>query len=230
MNRKLMLLASGVLAALAFAALPALASAGEYEAHCEGAKECVGTITGGHAELRNDAGQSITCTITEGDTSFKTTSTTGTANLTFKECREQITFFHFKCNTPGLGAGHISVQGLVYHLVNLEPSPQTVPGIKFTNVNVTFECAGFANKTVTGSVVGEILNPASVCNQTVSTTSVKFAEASGATGTQKYMQITTSGTKTDLISNEDTSSSTYRTSAQIGEGIIHWTPSVKITC
>lgn len=222
-----MLLAAGALAALAFAALPTIASAGEYEAHCEGAAECTGTITGSHAELNNDNNEAITCTITEGTTSFTSTSTTGKASLTFKECREQITIFHFKCNSPGLPAGHITVPNLVYHVVNLEHSPQTVPGIKFTDVNVTFECTGFSKKTVTGSVVGEILNPASVCEKSVSTHSVKFAQAS--TGVQKWMQITTTGTKTDLISNNH-AGGTYTTSAQIAEGTIHWSKPVKITC
>jgi hypothetical protein len=225
MNNKLMLLAAGVL--IAIAAHPALASAGEYALHCEGAVECTGTITGNHVELKNDANEAITCTTFEGSTSFTSTSTTGTASLTFRECREQITFFHFKCNSPGLGSGHITAPNLTYHVINLEPSPGVKPGIKFTNVAVTFECAGYSTKTMTGSLVGEMLNPASFCNQSVTTHTVKFAQSSA--GVQQWMQVTTTGTKTDLVTNDDAESA-YTTSAVITEGPIHWSRPVKITC
>jgi len=226
-----MLLAAGALSALAFAALPALASAGEYEAHCIGFATCTGTVAGGAAELETDGGEVITCSSVGGNTSFTTTSTTGTANLTFTGCREHITFFTFQCNSSGLANGTIHVNNLTYHLVNLEHSG-TVPGVKFTDVSVTFECTGFAKRTVTGSVVGALEAPANFCNKAVASHKVTFEEGA-TTGTQKYTQITTTGTQTDLVSNSHTAGhpdNTYTTSAQKGTGTITWNHNVEITC
>jgi len=228
MNKKLMLLAAGVLSALAFAALPALASADEFQAHCEGAAECTGTIAGGVSELENSAGERIKCTGLTGNAKFATTSTTGTANLVFTECREQITAFKFKCNGGGGGAGEIKVNNLTYHLINLEETPTTTPGLKFTGVNVTFECTGFSKKTVTGEVAGEIEEASTICNSAVNSHKINF-EQSTTTGKQRWGQTETTGTFTDLISNNDAGGS-YLTSAQIGTGTVTWNHPVKITC
>jgi len=227
MNRKPMLLAAGVLTAIAFAALPALASGGEYEAHCIGGSTCVGEITGGATSLESDNGDIITCSTVGGSTSFATTSTTGTVNLHFTGCREHVTFFTFQCNSPGSAAGTINVTGVTYHLVNLEHGG-TTPGVKLTNVSVTFDCPGYTKKTVTGSVVGHLENPASFCNTATTTHAVNFQQGA-STGIQKYMQVTTTGTQTDLIANND-SGGTYTTAAQLGTGIIHWNNPVMITC
>jgi hypothetical protein len=229
--KKLMLLATGALIAFAFAALPAISSAGEFEAHCEGAAKCEGTITtpaGGFFELENNAGQRIRCTELSGSTSFTSTTKTGTATLDFGNCREQETIFKFQCTTPGMTAGTILVSNLTYHLVNLNDplkGEANTPGIAFTSVNSTFVCAGgFENKTVTGNVLGRVEN---ACSSSSTTTSVNF-EAGVVTGEQKYMQITKTGAILDLTSgphSPDTS-----TSSQIGTGIIHWSKPVKITC
>jgi len=226
MNKKLMLLAAGALTALAFAALPTVASAEEYLAHCE-VHECVGTITGGTSSLVSDNGDTITCSAVGGGTTLTTTSTTGEANLHFTGCREHVTFFTFQCNSAGAAAGTINANGLTYHLVNLEHGG-TTPGIKFTNVSVTFECTGFSKKTVTGSVVGHLTEPANICNKTVTTHTVHF-EQGATTGSQKYKQVTTTGTETDLIANNDAGGS-YTTAAQIASGTIHWNHDVEITC
>lgn len=236
MNKKLMLLAVGALTALAFAALPALASATEYEAHCQDAKGntvaiCEGEVTGGTAELRNSNNEIIKCTGTGGTTSFATTTTTGTANLKFTGCKEQATIFKFNCNSVGSGTGIIEAANLTYHLINLESGVKT-PGIKFTGISVTFTCAGFSDKTVTGSVVGHMHDPATICNQALATHSVNFQEkVGGPVGTQTWMQTETTGTKTDLISNND-AGGTYFTSSQVATGTIHWKDGnlVKITC
>jgi len=224
-----MLLAAGVLSALAFAALPALASADEFQAHCEGAATCTGEITGGVAELRNSGGEVIKCTGLTGSTGFTSTTTTGTASFIFTGCREQVTIFKFQCRTPGsTNNGEITVNNLTYHVINLEHTPTTKPGIKFTNVSVTFTCAGFSDKTVTGSVVGTIEESNTVCEHEMSTMAVTFEE-SATQGTQKWTQTETTGTKTDLISNNDAGGA-YSTSAQVGTGIIHWNHPVRVTC
>jgi len=225
MNKKLMLLAAGTLIALAFAALPALASAGEYEAHCVGAHECVGEITGGALSLVSDNGDTITCSAVGGTTRFTTTTTTGTDNLHLSGCREHVTFFTFQCNSAGAAAGTISVSNLTYHLISLEHGG-TTPGIKFTNISVTYECTGFSKKTMTGSLVGHLESAS--CNTETKTHSVTF-EQGATTGSQKYKQVTTTGTETDLIANNDAGGS-YTTMAIICTWTIHWDHDVKITC
>jgi len=122
-----MLLAAAALAAIAFAAQSAPASADEFQAHCEGAAECTGTIAGGVTELENSAGERIRCVGLAGVAGFATTTTTGTASLIFTECREQITAFKFKCNSAGAGAGEIKVSNLTYHVINLKETPATTP-------------------------------------------------------------------------------------------------------
>jgi len=229
MNKKLMLLAAGVLSALALAALPALASADEFEAHCEvNIHICEGEITGGASTLVSDNGDTITCSAVGGTTSFTSTSTTGEASLHFTGCREHVTFFTFQCNSAGAAAGTIKTNAMTFHVINLEHTPTTKPGIKFTSVSVTFECTGFSKKTVTGSVIGEIENAAGICNTAVSTHSVDFKD-NGTTGVQTWMHTETTGTTTDLIANNDAGGS-YTTAAQIGTATIHWNHPVKITC
>jgi hypothetical protein len=231
MNRKLILLGAGVLTALAFAALPAVSSAGEFEAHCEGAATCTGTITaaaGTIIELENDAGQRIRCTELSGSASFTSTTRTGTATLDFGNCREQETWFTFSCNTPGKPTGTVLVPDLVYHIVNLNDPPKgepNTPGIAFTGVNTTFTCPGFEDKTVTGNILGHI---ETACNTSSTTTSVNFEAAILPTGTQKFEQITRTGPFLDLTSGTHANDTT--TSSQSGTGIVHWDKNVKITC
>jgi len=223
MNRNLKLLAAGALTALALAVLPALASAEEYEAHCEGAAVCTGEITSAAISLRDDGGNVITCTL-GGTTNFPTGTTTATATLHLTECREHVTFFTFKCNSPGAAAGTITTANLIYHFINLEHGG-TTPGVKFTNISLTFECTGFSKKTVTGSLVG-LIETAS-CNTAVTTHDFFFDES--GTGIQKYMQLTTTGTKTDLIVSNDAGGA-YTTAAIHTTWTVHWDHPAKITC
>ena len=232
MTKKLMLLATGVLTALAFAALPAVASAGEYTADCEnGAAACTGTVAGGAATLRNDAGEGISCTTVDGKATVNNGSSTGALELTFTGCVETITPFKFKCNNTGV-AGEIKTGSMQTHLIYLEPN-KTTPGIKVTLPGhgtgaggVTFTCAGFSKKTVTGSVLGHISNPN--CGTFQASHTADFTES--AAGIQRWMQATTTGEKTDLISNNDAGGA-YTTSAQTGTGVITWTGTkVKLTC
>ncbi len=223
MSKKLMLIAAGALAALAFTALPSAASAGEFEHHCTStggvAQECTGmTIAGGAAELSNDNHEAVTCTAVTGTATAAKTGTTGSAKLTFTGCKETVTFFQFSCTNTGT-SGKIESNSMVTHNVYLEPNTQaqTKPGLLLTGANVTFECAGFAKKTVTGNIIGIITNPN--CTSAITSFEVNFKKLGAATGTtQEWEQITTSGTFFDLISGPDPSDST--TSSQTGEGTI----------
>jgi hypothetical protein len=236
MSKKLMLLAAGALTALAFAALPAVASAGTYNVDCEGgAPTCGGTITSNPAvliELEDDAGVKIRCTSTTGSFSATNATSTGSAELVFKGCTEQ-TFDAFKCNNTGV-AGEIKTNKLTSDLINIDPSPATTPGILLTGINVTFTCAGFVNKTVTGNIIGHIENgaPGGTACDTIfdKTTSISFEKI--GVGQQKFKQVTTTGTMFDLISGDHTSGAKTdaTTSSQTGTGILNWTTSARITC
>jgi hypothetical protein len=232
MNKKLMDLATGVLAALALAALPAMASAGEFAADCEnGAATCTGTVAGGKTELKNDKGEGISCASVGGKATVTNGSATGAVELTFKTCKENITGFGFSCNNTGV-AGEIKTGSIITHYIWIHHD-KTTPGIKITlpgfgtgTGGVTFNCAGFAKKTVTGTLIEHL--PFPNCGTFQASHSAEFTETS--TGVQKYMQVTTTGEKTDLISNNDAGGA-YTTTSQIGSGVVTWTGTkVRLTC
>jgi hypothetical protein len=234
MNKKLKLIASGVLAALALAALPAVASGGEPIADCQNLEAtCNGTVAGGALQLRNDKGEGISCSSNHGTATVTNKSSTGTLSWTFTGCVETITGFKFSCNNTGV-AGEIKTGSMVTHLIYLEPLPNTATGLKITlpghgteTGGVTFTCAGFSKKTFTGAVIGHISNPN--CGTLQSSHTADWTE-SGFLGSQTYKHATTTGSTTDLISNND-AGGVYTTSALVGSTVITWSGAkVNITC
>lgn len=225
MNKRLMLLIGGALAALAFAALPAVASAGEFQSDCEnGAATCAASISGGHAELVNTNGEGITCESVGGTATVTNKSSTGTTKLIFNGCRENVTFFHFSC-TNTTTAGKIETNTLTSHNIYIEPGAQT-PGVLLTGVNVTFNCAGFSKKTVTGNIIGHINQPN--CGSFLGSHSISFTQSEP--GHQEFTQVTTEGTVFDLESNND-EGGPYVTSSQTGTGTLTYSKTkVKLTC
>jgi hypothetical protein len=228
MNKKLMLLATGALIALAFAALPAVSSAGEYTLDCElgVGKTCTGTFAGGARTVSNANNETVTCTALTGTATAKGGTSTGTVELDFTGCRETITIFKFACNSAGKPAGTVATGNLVTHLVNLAESPGSTPGVSVTNANVTFECTGFLNKTVTGSILLHIEKPN--CGTYQASHSATSTETSH--GQQKFKQVTGTGPILDLISSNH--NGTYITSSQVGLVTITWNAGqkVNITC
>ncbi|HEX6782333.1 MAG TPA: hypothetical protein VF125_09935 [Solirubrobacterales bacterium] len=227
MKQKLMLIASGALAALALAALPAVAAAGEFAADCEnGAATCAGVFTGGLSEIKNDKGEGSSCSSSSGTATVTNGSSTGAIALTFKGCRENITGFKFSCSNTGV-AGEISTGSMVTHLIYLEPNAAT-PGINVTlpPTGVTFNCAGFAKKTVTGKAIAHLENPN--CGTFQASHSATFSQS--ATGVPTWKQATTSGEATDLITNNDAGGA-YTTEAVTSTSTIDWTGTkVRLTC
>jgi hypothetical protein len=223
MSKKLMLLAAGALSALAFAALPAFASAEELEAHCPVAP-CIGTITGSSSEhsieLENDAGEKVDATALDGTIEIKTgTTKTATVELDFTHVYETSSGFKFTCNTPGQASGTIKTGPLTAHFINIGKSTETIPGVLLTlpAAGITFECAGgLVKKTVTGNIIGTILEPTTVCNKADTNTKVTF-NIKGV-GTQEHELYT--GTAYDLISGPHATDTT--TSAQTGHANIDW--------
>jgi hypothetical protein len=232
MNKKLMLLAAGALTALAFAALPALASAGEFVSTCEtgAGKVCTGSILGGNATLTDDSGSvlgKIKCASTTGTATATGGSTTGTVELTFAGCEDEL--FGGKCFNVGLQAeGKITTNTMISHNVYVEGT--TTKGALLTGTNVTFTCptAG-VTKTVTGNIIGEITNPQ--CGTAASTHTIAFTTKSpipaNPASEQKWTQVTTTGAIFDLTSGSQASDAT--TSAQIGTGAITWPAGDKVT-
>jgi hypothetical protein len=224
MQSKLKVLAAGVLAALAISALPGMASAGEFTADCETGAVCEGTISGGTAEFVNTAGEGFKCTSIGGNATLTSGSSTGTVSLVAKGCKEQITGFGFSCNNTGV-AGEIKTGSLVGHGIYVEPEKK-LPGILITNVNLTFNCAGFAKKTVTGNVIGA--DPTPECGVFKSQETETLSQTSP--GVQQYKQVTTSGTVFDLMTNNDAGGA-YLTSSLTGTATITAVGTkVKATC
>ncbi len=241
MNKKLMLLAAGALTALAFAALPAVASAGTFTADCEkpelvgGVNTCTGTIQStGNTVLQDDSGGAagrITCTSTTGTVNMKHGTAEGTTELTFAGCSEGV--FGTKCFNVGVQAeGKITTNTLTGELIYLEHD-KSVKGLKLTGVSVTFNCPSvFTTKVVTGKVIGEITNPECGVFREHHTADFARKAPGGATDPQKWTQETTTGATTDLAVGGSHATATT-TASQLGEGHINWlaaTGKVKLTC
>ena len=225
MSKKLMLLAAGALAVLAFSALPSVASAGTYLSTCEGAAKCEGTIAGvGNAELEDDGGTKIICTATGGTASFTSGTSTGSAQFKFTGCAESA--LGTSCKSSGAAAGEILTPVVTTDNVYLEPEEKT-PGVLITNNSVTLICAGgLVKKTVTGNLLGEL---ESSCTTPLAKTTVKF-EFGATTGSQQWTTVTTTGTVFDLSVNNDTPEGTYTTAAQKGTGNTTWNHNVTLDC
>ncbi|HEY5941955.1 MAG TPA: hypothetical protein VIT89_03740 [Solirubrobacterales bacterium] len=190
--RKKPMLVAGALSALALAALPAAASAGEYPTHCI-TETCSSTIAGPHLELRTTGGSLITCTSSTGTISQANHSTTGTAQFTFHGCKDPV----FGTHCGNAGTGTIKTNTLTSHNVYLEPSGSRTPGVLFTGMNMTV-CGFFGAKTVSGGIIGHWENPN--CGVTQNSHWLSFEEVSA--GHQRFKQVTTTGPVYDLIAKE----------------------------
>ena len=130
---KRMMLAA-IAAAFAFAALPALASAG-YTMDLPANPAF--TVAGGHAELigtgEEEETAPITCEKSSGSGEFtnikEEMSQTGTLHLSFENCVEKLTGFDFPCTTPGSSEGTITTTPLSFHLVTVDHEEGNKHGI-----------------------------------------------------------------------------------------------------
>jgi hypothetical protein len=215
MSKKLMLLAAGALIVLAFAALPAVASAGEFEAHCiNGAAKCEGTITSTtEATLTTDSGavaEKLRCTgPTSGTATQTSTSSTGTLQLVFTGCKDEV--FGAACQNGA--AGVITTNVMTSHLIYIDPNKST-PGVLLTGANITFTCNFGFTMTVTGNLIGHWTKPE--CGKAVASHIATFDVVGNL---QRYTQVTTTGTVFNLTSglnhqngNPDTTAFTYKNS------------------
>ena len=223
MSKKMMLLAAGALTALAFAALPAIASAGEWESDPAGSTFTASSV--GKTFLTTTGENTVECASSTGHGQYNAgSSTTGTIDLLFTGCKSAGT----ACTTSGLTSGTITAAG---NFTNgyLGSSPGTPLGVKIEGPNhgklAEFKCAfGFVTVRVEGSVIGEL--EGAECGEENTTFSIEFA--STEPGHQKWMQFTESGEATDLKSIQN--NGTPETASQDGTGELHFTKSQTITC
>jgi hypothetical protein len=216
MTKKLMLLAAGALTALAFAALPAGASAEEMLSHCS-ATPCEGIVhSTGTAVLTDDAGSKIECTTTTGRvTQTAATSTTVNVILTFEGCNND-------CQNEGHGTGRIATPTMVGHLITVTKGNPATAGILLTDVNITLKCTfTFVHKTITGNLIGTIPNPQ--CGVAATHHTLSFTQAASPLGTQADETYT--GGTFDLLMNGTTMSLAGEEHINYGGG-----KKVTITC
>ena len=229
MSKKLMLLAAGVLSALALTALPSVASAGPLTNDCT-KLPCTFTVASNSvAKLSTVGGNTVECSSFSGTGSQAALSaTSATVQLTFSGCKERKTGFNFPCTGKEQASGVIKTNSLTADYVWLDklPEPHGVAGLLMTGVNTTFVCAGFQNFTVTGNVIGELEETATKC--TAPSTTQKLNFESTAHGVQKWTQVTTTGTVYNLTSNNDAGGA-YEKAAQSGTGTTTWNQSVTLT-
>jgi len=219
MSKKMMLLATA-LTALAFAALPAVASAGTPQIHCPSGSTCSATLSGGHGELTKTGGfASVTCTSTTGTATIGTEG--GTMQLLFHGCKDSV--FGAACTTSGQTSGTITTKVLPYDNTYLTAG-KTVPGVLVTpeggggpekfGTFATFSCID-GNHTVTGNGVMGRLETG--CNSPQASLPIQFEQTQA--GHQTHKQITGTGAIYDLTDGSATAAmNTTGTATATGGG------------
>jgi hypothetical protein len=213
MSKKLMLLATAALSALACGILPASASAGAWQLDCPGGTAtCSYTESGGHVEFRAAEEPTITCTSTTGSGTVSSGGTTGTTAFTFKGCTATLVFT-FECHTAGAASGEIKFDSSVWHNVYLKDD-KTDPGTLLTWSTIVITCGSFSSLTMTGNgVIGDV--PQS-CSGEYSIFNVNFEASPSNPKTQRYEQNTLTGTLFDMHVVTAGSSTTHTAVVEMG--------------
>jgi hypothetical protein len=227
MKSKFMLLALSVFA-LAIAALPAMASAGEPVIDPAAGKFPLSFTThGGHSELRAANEPEITCTSNSGSGKY-TSGTTGEFSLTFSGCTTSFFGFPVSCNSASQATGVIKTNSSTFHTAYLTDA-KTTPGVLVTpptgGVFTTIICGSFANIEDKGNgILGHLTSPK--CGEKSTTGKLSFT----ATGSsQTYKQVTATGTSYSLSSKTE-SNSTEVAAGEQAEGTVTFAEAVTLTC
>ena len=182
----------------------------------------------GATKLVPASGFAVECSGASGSGKY-TSSTTGNIELTFTGCGTPSSASNNCTNTAT--AGKITTTEFVFHNVVLEPTPSPVLGTLITSNAghfATFTCTifGIPNKVVVSGngIIGQVTSPA--CGTTEVTESKLAFEQTG--GSQKWKQVTTTGTSYDLTSS--TNGGAAVTAGQEGKGKVTYNQKVKITC
>jgi hypothetical protein len=227
MKSKFMLLALSVFA-LALAALPAVASAGEPQVDpASGKFPLTFTSSGGFSELRATNEPEIKCQSNTGSGKY-TSSTTGEISLTFKECTTSFFGFPVSCNSSGAASGIINTNASVFHTTYLTDA-KTTPGVLVTpptsGVFATIICGSFATIEVKGNgIIGHLESPK--CGEKKKTATLNFS-ATGAS--QTFKQVTGTGTAFNLKSRTE-SNGTEVEASEVAEGTVTFAEEATLTC
>jgi hypothetical protein len=199
---KLFSFAVGVFAALAFAALPAVASAGSPVVECGGLNKACGTFafSGGTLEWAKTSGPRMHCTTVTGSGNY-TSTTGGTLSLSLGggggTCKE--TAFNSHCTSAGAPSGVINTGTLPFKNVYLTHG-KTTPGVTVGAVAFTFTCfGGFVHYNVGGSVLGHLASGCTT-HPAGGVLNLNF-ETNGIPGHQKYRFVTGTGVAEFLTQN-----------------------------
>jgi hypothetical protein len=226
MKNKMMMLALGALTALAFAALPAVASAGEPQIDpANGVFPLTFTMAGGLSEFRAEGQETFTCKKSKGTGKY-TNATTGELERTLEECTASGT----PCTSTGAASGVITTGTSVFHNIYVEPN-KTTPAILITpptgGTFASFKCAfGLVSFTITGNgLIGDLEKPTCAAPGPTKTATLNFT-ATGAS--QTWKQITTAGTVFDL--KADVNGAAAVTYAEVNETTVTFSQNATLTC
>ena len=188
------------LAALAFAALPAIAAAEETSNPGDPYLDGVTTgtqfsLSGGEGELNTVGGKFVKCASVHGGGEFDDAET-GTVSFTFTGCK---TTLGIKCTTPGQEtAGTIQVGPLPFHLKTVKHTTPHKPGILVTPNNpdengvgefTEFKCSFAGAVKVRGNgIIGTITEPEE--GVASNTAVISFSETESKSGVQTHKTIT----------------------------------------
>jgi hypothetical protein len=205
MKTKRTFLTALVMTALSLAGLAGIASAAEVALHNQ-ANGVPGAFTGkgGAGTLTAEGQKPVSCTEGSGAGKF-TSMTTGEIELTLKGCSSEVSGSKVNCTSSGQATGVITTNTAVVHGVELEPNPAIEPlGVLITGPAggfAKFVCGGLQTVTLTGNLIGEVTGKN--CNSAKSKSmEINFTTKAGATEpTQKWEQVTTTGTVYDLTSD-----------------------------
>ncbi|HZK15359.1 MAG TPA: hypothetical protein VFC52_02055 [Solirubrobacterales bacterium] len=173
MRLKMTLVAASALAALAFAALPAIASASP-TVDIEGSTHF--TTTGGTSQLHTPS-KTIHCQSNTGTGNFASDSgSTGTIKLTFHGCTTKVFGFPINCTTPGQSSGTITTTELEFHVMKNGGEPVLLITSNEGHF-ATFSCAGVHVEVTGNGIIGAITNPG--YEEASESFTLNFAEAGG---------------------------------------------------
>jgi hypothetical protein len=235
MRNRLILLGLAAMVTAMFA-LPAVASAGEWSIHNAAGTNPEFTASSANPRLTANGQPNINCA-TSSATGAHTSPTTGNITLTVQGCTESFT--GSSCTSPGQPAGTITTGPHVFHNVHLEPKATNTNaiGVLITGEGsfAHFTCKPFGASTtitVTGNIIGEVTSPTCAGAPSTTSTVVFGTKAGEKEPTQKWEQVTTSGTIYDLVADVTVFGSTSEnTAAEDATGTLTFTNgAVTATC
>ena len=168
---------AGLVAAFAFAAMPALASAVTLTPATQQSFTLHGTDPTLGTTYEEEA-LGVKCTTVEGSGTI--TDKTGTAHLSFEGCKDEA--FGFSCNTPGQASGTITAH-VSAHLETVEGNPAVLLKPEEENF-AEFECFILGVEVSGNGIIGTITSPG--INEESTEATVSF-EAEG--GTQNHTKV-----------------------------------------